>query len=91
MFGIIGIVIIFAMVFGSYLLGGGKMGIIMYAAPYELMAILGAAIGAFLIANNFSTVTQTLKDMGKVFKGAKWKQQDYILLPQNLMLKHCPF
>jgi len=77
MFGIIGIVIIFAMVFGSYLLGGGKMGIIMYAAPYELMAILGAAIGAFLIANNFSTVTQTLKDMGKVFKGAKWKQQDY--------------
>jgi len=77
MFGVIGIIVIFAMVFGSYLLGGGEMGIILYAAPYELMAILGAAIGAFLIANNFSTVTQTLKDMGKVFKGAKWKQQDY--------------
>jgi len=77
MFGVIGIVVIFAMVFGSYLLGGGDMAIILYAAPYELMAILGAAVGAFLIANNFSTVTHTMKDMGKVFKGAKWKQQDY--------------
>ena len=77
MFGIIGIIIIFSMVFGSYLLAGGEMGIILHAAPHELMAIFGAAVGAFLIANNFSTVTQTLKDMGKVFKGAKWKQQDY--------------
>jgi len=77
MFGIIGIVVIFGMVFGSYILGEGDMAIILHAAPHELMAILGAAVGAFLIANNFSVVTQTMKDMGKVFKGAKWKQQDY--------------
>ena len=77
MFGIIGIIVIFGMVFGSYLLGDGDMAIILHAAPHELMAILGAAVGAFLIANNFSLVKQTLKDMGKVFKGAKWKQADY--------------
>jgi len=77
MFGIIGIVVIFGMVFGSYILGEGDMAIIMHAAPHELMAILGAAVGAFLIANNFSVVTQTMKDMGKIFKGAKWKQADY--------------
>jgi len=77
MFGLIGIVVIFGMVFGSYILGEGDMAIILHAAPHELMAILGAAAGAFLIANNFSVVTQTMKDMGKVFKGAKWKQADY--------------
>lgn len=77
MFGIIGIVVIFGMVFGSYILGEGDMAIILHAAPHELMAILGAAVGAFLIANNISVVTQTMKDMAKVFKGAKWKQADY--------------
>ncbi len=75
--GMIGIVIIFVMVFGGYLLAGGKMAIILYSLPFEMMIILGAAIGAFLIANEFSAVKHTLKDMGKVFKGAKWKQQDY--------------
>lgn len=77
MFGIIGIVVIFGMVFGSYIMGEGKMAIILHAAPHELMAIMGAAVGAFLIANNISLVVQTLKDLGKIFKGAKWKQQDY--------------
>ena len=77
MFGIIGIIVIFGMVFGSYILGDGDMAIILEAAPHELMAILGAAVGAFLIANNIALVKQTLKDMGKVFKGAKWKQADY--------------
>ncbi len=77
MFGLIGIVVIFGMVFGSYILGDGDMAIILEAAPHELMAILGAAVGAFLIANNFPVVTQTVKDMGKIFKGAKWKQTDY--------------
>jgi chemotaxis protein MotA len=77
MFGIIGILVIFGMVFGSYILGEGDMAIILHAAPHELMAILGAAVGAFLIANNIALVKQTMKDMGKVFKGAKWKQADY--------------
>ncbi len=75
--GIIGIVIIFVMVFGGYLLAGGKMAIILYSLPFEMMIILGAAVGAFLIANDMPTVKHTVKDMGKVFKGAKWKQQDY--------------
>lgn len=77
MVGIIGIVIIFAMVFGGYILAGGKMAIILHSLPFEMMIILGAAVGAFLIANDFSAVKQSAKDLGKVFKGAKWQQQDY--------------
>ncbi|MBD3665517.1 flagellar motor stator protein MotA [Sulfitobacter aestuariivivens] len=77
MIGIIGIICIFVMVFGGYLLAGGKMGIILYSLPYELIMIGGAALGAFLISNDGAAVKKTLKDIGKVFKGPKWKPDDY--------------
>jgi chemotaxis protein MotA len=73
MFGIIGIVVILVMVFGGYMLAGGKMGPILQALPFEMIMIGGAAVGAFLLANDISAVKQTLKDMGKVFKGVFWK------------------
>lgn len=77
MFGLIGIAVIFAMVFGGYILAGGKLGIILKSLPFEMMMIGGAAVGAFLISNDLSAIKHTLKDIGKVFKGAKWKPQDY--------------
>lgn len=77
MLGIIGIVVVFAMVFGSYVMSGGKLEIIIEAAPHEFMAIGGAAVGSFLLANKGNVVKATLKDLSKVFKGPKWKAQDY--------------
>ncbi|MEP1767143.1 MAG: flagellar motor stator protein MotA [Sulfitobacter sp.] len=77
MFGIIGIIVIFVMVFGGYLLAGGKMGIILKSLPFEMMMIGGAAVGAFFISNDGAGIKHTLKDMGKVFKGPKWKHEDY--------------
>jgi chemotaxis protein MotA len=77
MFGIIGIVVIFATVFGGYIVAGGKMEIILEAAPHELVIIGGSAIGAFLLSNDFAGVKQTMKDIGKVFKGPTWKPSDY--------------
>ena len=77
MIGIIGILVIFVMVFGGYLAAGGKLGIILKALPFELMMIGGAAVGAFLISNDMSAVKHTGKDIGKVFKGPKWKPEDY--------------
>ncbi len=77
MFGIIGIIVIFVMVFGGYLAAGGKMTIIMQSLPYEMTMIGGAAAGAFIISNDVSGVKHTIKDIGKVFKGAKWKHDDY--------------
>ncbi|CRL15776.1 flagellar motor stator protein MotA [Phaeobacter italicus] len=77
MLGIVGIVVIFVMVFGGYLLAGGKFAIIIKALPFEFMMIGGAGIGAFLISNDMGGVKHTLKDLGKVFKGPKWKPDDY--------------
>jgi len=77
MIGIVGILVIFVMVFGGYLAAGGKLGIIMKALPFEMMMIGGAATGAFLLSNDMGTVKQTARDIAKVFKGPKWKHADY--------------
>ena len=77
MLGLVGIVVIIVMVFGGYMLAGGKMGIILKALPFEMIMIGGAAVGAFLISNDMSAVKQTLRDIGKVFKGPRWKPDDY--------------
>jgi chemotaxis protein MotA len=77
MLGFIGIAVILVMVFGGYMLAGGKMGIILKALPFEMIMIGGAAIGAFLISNDMPAVKQTLRDIGKVFKGPRWKPDDY--------------
>lgn len=77
MIGIIGIIVVFGMVFGGYLAAGGKFDIIIKALPYEMAMIGGAAIGAFLITNSLSTIKQTLLDLKKIFKGPHWKHDDY--------------
>ena len=77
MFPIIGIVLLFGTVFGSFLMSGGKMAVIIEAAPHELMAILGAAAAAFLISNSMTTIKATGGGFGKVMSGPKWKPGDY--------------
>ncbi len=77
MFPIIGIVLLFGTVFGSFLMSGGKMAVIIEAAPHELMAILGAAAAAFLISNSMTTIKATGGGFGKVLSGPKWKAGDY--------------
>ncbi len=77
MFGFVGIAVTFVMVFGGYMAAGGKLGIILHSLPFEMMMIGGAAVGAFLLSNDLASVKHTLGDVGKVFKGPKWKPGDY--------------
>lgn len=74
---LIGILVVIVMVFGGYMAAGGKMAIILKALPFEFMIIGGAAVGAFVIANDIPTVKHTLKDLGRVFKGSTWKRDDF--------------
>lgn len=77
MIGIIGIIIVFVMVFGGYIAAGGKFGIILYALPFEMTMIGGAALGGFLIANDGAGAKAALRDIMKVFRGPHWKPADY--------------
>ncbi|MFZ1661815.1 MAG: motility-associated protein, partial [Paracoccaceae bacterium] len=77
MIGFVGIAVIFIMVFGGYVLHGGNLEIVLEAAPWEMIMIGGAAVGAFILANDMASVKQTVKDIKKVFKGPHWKADDY--------------
>jgi len=77
MIGLLGILVVFAAVFGGYIAAGGKLGIILKSLPFEMTMIVGAATGAFLISNDTATIKATLRDMKKVFKGAHWSGSDY--------------
>ena len=77
MFQIIGIVILFGMVFGGYTIAGGKMGVILHSLPYEMMMIGGAAIAALVMSSSPATLKGVLGSFGRMFGGNKWKKQDY--------------
>ena len=77
MFQIIGVVLLFGLVFGSFLMSGGNLGVIIEAAPHELMAILGAGVASYLISNSMGVIKATAGGFGKIFKGPKWKASDY--------------
>lgn len=77
MIAIVGILIVIVMVFGGYLGAGGTMTIILKALPFEMVMICGAALGAFILGNNMSTIKGTGRDVVRVFKGPKWVPQDY--------------
>jgi len=78
MIGLIGIVFTFAVIFGIYVLSGGKIEIILEAAPHEFPMLMGGAIGAYLVANNKVVLKNTFKEIKKTFKGPQWLKQDYI-------------
>jgi chemotaxis protein MotA len=77
MFQIIGIVVLFGMVFGSFIMSGGNMAVVLEALPHELMCILGAGVAAFLISNSMTTIKATGGGVAAAFKGPKWKASDY--------------
>jgi len=85
---ILGLAITMVMVFGGYMLAGGKLGIILHSLPFEMMMIGGAATGAFLASNDFTTVKHTGGDVVAAFTGPKWKKTDYqdILLLMHELL-----
>ena len=77
MFQILGVVLLFGLVFGSYIMSGGNMAVIIEAAPHELMAIVGAGIASFLISNSMTVIKGCGAGMSKIFGGPKWKSSDY--------------
>lgn len=77
MVSLFGLLTVFSMVFGGYLLAGGELGIIIKSLPFEMMMIGGAAVGAFLISNGIVLAKQALCDLKKAFSGPRWKVGSY--------------
>ena len=75
MFIIIGSVTVLACVAGGYLANGGHLGVLWQ--PFELLIILGAAIGGFITANRKPVLAATGKAVGALLKGEKYDKQAY--------------
>ena len=73
----VGFLIILGCVFGSFIVAGGKMEVILHALPHEMTAIGGASIGAFIVGNSLPTVKTAGKGLVRAFKGPKWKADTY--------------
>ena len=73
----VGLIVILGCVFGSFILSGGKLGVIVEALPHELMAIVGASVGAFLLGNSLRTVKLAGSGLKRAFKGPRWTAQLY--------------
>ena len=74
MFGFVGIAVTFVMVFGGYILAGGKMAVITHALPHEMMVIGGAAVGSYLLSNDTGTLKHTVSGLMRAFKGGRWRE-----------------
>lgn len=74
---VLGIVITLGAVFGGYTIAGGKFSIILHSLPYEMMIIGGAAIGAFVVANDFGVIKHVFNDIVRALTGPKWKRADF--------------
>jgi chemotaxis protein MotA len=78
MFVIIGYIVIMACVVGGYALAGGHVAGLWQ--PLELLTIGGAALGAFLVANDTKVMKATLKAVPGVLKGSPYTQAMYMEL-----------
>jgi chemotaxis protein MotA len=76
MFAIVGMLIVIASVVGGYLLSKGHMEILFQ--PYELLIILGSAIGTLLVANPLPVVIGIVKAMLGILKGSPYTRPVYL-------------
>jgi len=70
--------VLLGLVFGGFALTGGDLGPVMHALPHEMLIIGGAALGALIIGTSGADLKALGAGFGKVFKGPKYKKQDYL-------------
>jgi len=88
MISLVGLAVLFVMVFGGFAIAGGNLLVIMKALPLEMMIIGGAAAGATLVGTDIRGIKQMGAGLGLVIKGPKYKKADYsaaIFLTARLM------
>jgi chemotaxis protein MotA len=78
MFFIIGSVIVLVSVTGGYIANGGHLAVLWQ--PFELVIILGAAIGGFVTANRKPVLAATGSAIGALLKAEKYDKAAYLEL-----------
>jgi chemotaxis protein MotA len=82
--GYVGIIVVFVMVFGAFLLQGGNLSVILKSAPLEMMIIGGAALGAYIIGNPMKVIKAGFKLSLKAMTSKGPQKKEYLDLLQML-------
>lgn len=77
---IIGIITVVVCTLGGYVVEGGRLEVLLEAAPLELVIMGGTAAGGFIIGNSSVVIRRTGKAVGKMLKKAKYNKAAYIEL-----------
>ncbi|MET0182020.1 MAG: flagellar motor stator protein MotA [Caulobacterales bacterium] len=77
MFPLIGLGVVFGMVFGGFVLAGGHFDVIIVALPFELMMIGGSAVGALIISQDPKNLMKVVNGLTMTLSGPKWNRKDY--------------
>jgi chemotaxis protein MotA len=78
MFVIIGSVIVLASVFGGYLANGGHFEVLIQ--PFEVLIIVGAAVGGFVTSNRKPVLNATAKAIPALLKAEKYDKEAFLEL-----------
>lgn len=83
----LGFIMVFGATFGGLIMTAGfekamhlLMGVILPAAPGEIVIIMGCAFAAFMIANSMDTIKASAKGLNVMIKPVEYKKDDYIEL-----------
>ena len=80
MFLIVGFLFSMVCIFGVYIFHGGNIAVVLKALPFEMITIVGAALGAFVMNNQMKVVKSTLTGIAGAFKGSKFTKARYLEL-----------
>ncbi len=72
----IGLIVALGAMLGGFAAAGGRLAVIWQ--PYEMIIILGSALGTFIVANPLSTIKDTGRAILEAVKGASPKGRDYL-------------
>jgi len=75
---ILGSVTVIVCVLGGYAAMGGHLAVLWQ--PFEMVIIVGAAIGAFITSNTKTVLGRTGKAMGTLLKGSRYTKESYLEL-----------
>ena len=73
---VIGFVIVFGCIIGSFMASGGHVSVLWQ--PYEFLVILGAGFGAFIAGNSMKVIKDSGKALGEAMKNAVPKERNYL-------------
>jgi chemotaxis protein MotA len=78
MFLIIGSVVVIACVIGGYVLNGGHLAVLFQ--PFEILIIVGAAVGAFITSNRKPVLSATITAITGLLKAERYDKEAYLEL-----------